>query len=44
MFHVYNLAGGDIETDGEGSGPGARAKVRVKCSVMCTGRIGLWLW
>ena len=32
----------DIEADGVGSGKVARARVRVLCSVRCTGRIGVW--
>ena len=34
---------GDVNRDGDGSGPVARAKVRVLCSVRCTGRIGFWI-
>ena len=34
---------GDVNADNVGSGPVARATVRVMCSVRCTGRIGLWL-
>jgi len=32
----------DLEADGVGSDKEARARVRVLCSVRCTGRIGLW--
>lgn len=32
---------GDIYSDGKGSGPVAWARVRVRCSVWCTGKIGL---
>ena len=34
---------GDVNVDGEGSGPVARYKVRVLCSLRCTGRIGFWI-
>ena len=33
---------GDIDGECESSGPGARARVRYRCSVRCTWRIGLW--
>jgi len=31
-----------VHADGGGSGKVARARVRVLCSVRCTGRIALW--
>ena len=34
---------GDVDAFGEGSVPGVRSKVRVRCSVRCTGWIGLRL-
>lgn len=33
----------DVYDDGEGSGPGSRARVRISCSVMGAWRIALWL-
>ena len=34
---------GDVDVDHEVSGPGARTRVRVRGSVRCNSRIGLWL-
>lgn len=34
---------GDIEADGEGEGPEARDRLKVRCSVRCIGSVGLWL-
>lgn len=33
----------DVEDDGEGAGPEARARDRVRFSVRCTGSIGILL-
>ena len=34
---------GDVDIDGEGSGPGDCAKVIVRCSLKCTGWTGQYL-
>lgn len=33
----------DVDVDGEVSGPGSMSRVRIKCSVKCTGCIGIHL-
>lgn len=34
---------GDIDVDREGTGSGTGARDRVRCSVRCMGKLGLWL-
>lgn len=34
---------GTVDSDGEESVPGARARVRVRCPIRCTGRLGFQL-